>query len=222
LAQVYLHQHGQTYDQSRLKVAIKELSRTPTGSRELRRYARELRDEAFVPWLVSIVKPPDPDRLRRASEPSDAHELLTRITFRRDLSSPRAWRAWLAKEGKLGQRAWMRKAMERLLRLLAKDPKAGKAFLEKAVYEWNDSRFVVHVPRLIKHRSLHNDLVGWINLTAMTNPYWRKKLRPFARKIIAQSGKHLKDWARRLLQELGYLPDPDPETWEQRARRHRV
>ena len=216
LVEVFLRQHGLALDRILLLETIAELRKTEDGTRTMRLYALAIRDEAFVPWLVSTVKPPQPHQTVIYSDAvPEAHEILQRATFRLDVTSPAAWRAWWTNHGRDGRERWARDAVEEFQALLAKDPGAAKRFLKQAVHRWNDPLLIPFVAELSAHQELHDDLVGWVNLTCSTEPHWRPQLEPIARKIVEQSGATLAPWAKGLLVDLEFLPGAGPLTWEQ-------
>jgi hypothetical protein len=205
IAQAYLHQHGRSIDAVRLRATIDELKGTPQGAELLLEFADEIRHEAFVPWLVSVAGPKTYEE-----GVGSVQWVLEEITFRRDVSGHDEWEAWYAGHGTEGRHVWINEAVREFLQLLAADPTKANAFLERAVYRWKDVMLLPYVDELLKHKVIHNELVGWINLTY--RPYWREELRPVAERIIAESGNDLDCQAEYLLKGLDFL-DPGNTTW---------
>lgn len=210
IAQTYLHQHGRPLDAGRLTQAITELQAAPDGKWLLLEFADELRHPLFVPWLVSIVGPKSDNSV------GNAQWVLEEITFRRDVAGREAWTKWYEQHRGETREEWAAQAVDEFLRLLSDDVERAKAFLDRAVYRWKDPLLLPHMERLLKHKVIHNDLVGWINLTY--RPYWRERLQPIAERIIRESSENLESWANGLLKELDFL-DSGKDTWAEHVRR---
>ena len=214
----YLRQQGRSFDRARLAATIASLKSNEAGTRTLLLYADQVRDEALVPWLISIVKPPTPPRtVIYAGDLPEVHELLQRITFQLEPKSPKAWKAWFDRHGRDGRETWAKDAMQQFQALMDKDPAEGARFLEKAVYFWNDSLLAPAMSKLASYQALHDHLVGWANLTLSAEPNRRPQIEPMIKRIMAVSGKRLAPWATGLLEDMEYLPKKQP-TWEEWVR----
>jgi hypothetical protein len=211
IAQAYLHQHGVPLNADRVNATIEQLRVEPETAKLLLEYADEIRHEAYIPWLISIVGPKTPK-----DQVGSAQWVLEEITFRRDVSGQDEWEAWYARFGSENRRVWADRVVREYLGLLEADPTQALAFLDRAMYRWKDILLLPHMDELLKHKVIHNELVGWINLTY--RPHWRNELQAVARRILAESGDDLEGWAKGLLHGLDFL-EGEEMTWEEHVHR---
>ncbi|MGD0897393.1 MAG: hypothetical protein ABR915_06120 [Thermoguttaceae bacterium] len=215
MAQLYLYQHKHSFDAARLSSAIQKVRSQRGGDRILLGYARELRHEAFLPWLISLLRASgETDANGTPSEPriklDDVQCALEMITFRLDVVGRAGWQAWYEKHRSLAREAWLREAAAQFEALAEKDPTKAYDFFDKAVYRWNDRALLPYVQRWAKYKFLHGNLIGWINLSY--HPFWRADLRPLAEKIIEEDQGRLERWAQNIARDLGFIKND--ETWE--------
>jgi hypothetical protein len=212
IAQLYLQQHGASFSTNLLETTIEHLSGIKGSQPVLLEHADEFRHEAFLPWLVSIVDD------GRTEESGDAQWVLEAITFRRDIQGRAAWRKWATLHIAEGRRAWKDRAVTELEALAKTNPPAAKQFMDKAMYRWKDPILLQDMERLADHKSLHNEILGWINLTY---EYHQKRLQPrfraLALRILKDSERDLEDWARRLTLDWDFL-HKDETSWEDHIR----
>lgn len=86
-AQLYLRQHKLPFVTGKTKASILAMSSSGPGREILLRYADELRDPVFVPWLIENVEP-----ATKAVEVGNAQWILEEITFCRGISGQSSWR----------------------------------------------------------------------------------------------------------------------------------
>lgn len=214
IAQLYLQQHGSAPDTKRLRQTINRLQISKDGQKILLEFAEAMRHETFVSWLLEITEE------NPKTEFGDAQGTLEKITFRRDISGDEAWKKWAAQHGAEGRRAWLNEASSKILNLAKTNLPAAKAFLDKAMYRWNDPILLPTTERLTEFKPLHSQIVGWINLTYADYPHlpgFREKLRTLGAQIQNESEKSLEDWAKRLMLGWDFLHD-DKMTWEEFVR----
>lgn len=210
IAQLYLHQHARDFDVERLKRTIDELKSAEEAASLLLSFADQIRHEAFVPGLISVAGP----------KTNEAHVgsvqwVLEEISFRRDVSGREEWTAWYARHGHETRQEWIEGAVREFLELIDARPLEAKAFLDKAMYRWKDIMLLPHMEELLKHKIIHDELVGWINLTY--RPHWRQSLHAVAKRIIEESGDDLAGWAVGLLRGLDFL-EGRTTTWKGHVR----
>jgi len=211
LSDLYLRQHGKPFDETKLVAAIGRLGKSPAGSRMLLKYASAIRHEAFVPWLIEMA---DSDMKENFMTPQRA---LEAITFQRKIAGSAAWKEWYKANGRAGRAAWMKAAAEQLESLARSDMPAAKAFLSKAIYNWNDPTMLPYMERLAALKEFRSEIVGWINLTYAEAPFLRERLRPLAVKIRDEGKGELEDWAKRLIDDWDFW-GPSKETWREYVR----
>ncbi len=208
IAQVYLHQHGKPYNVERLKETFEEFKSKKGGIEILLPVADEIRDELFVPWLISIAGKTYKVELGSRGEPQT---ILEEITFKLNILDKEGWNNWYNEHGTEGRKAWVDQAFNQIEDFLHNDPDRAKIYFKKAMYRWNDMIFFSHAKELLQYKSLHNELTGWINLTYRT--CWRKQLHSLADEIIDQNESDLENWAAGILKNLDFLEDKDA-TWD--------
>jgi hypothetical protein len=211
LVEAYLRQHGLPIDDSRITAAVARL-KSGTANRDLLlSTASELRHEAFVPYLIDTLDVAD-QYVYPANYQSQ--DLLEAITFQRGIAGKRAWKAWYAMHLGEGHSRWVEAAIASFRQGLERDPAGALASFDKAIYRWNDIDALPLVrDDLLPRAAFHDDIAGWINLTYTGAN--RERLAPIA-KVLAEHPERLQDWARQLLIERKFLPDPAPPlTWRQ-------
>jgi hypothetical protein len=208
LAQMYLLQHKQAVDHDLMENAIRELSDSAENRDIMLEYAKALRDQAFVPWLISAF-----DRAKKGEQGwrDDVEDVLQRTTLVMNTHGKAAWEEWFKAHHEETREDWVRNAFEEFEKLWKADPQKAEVFLQGAMYRWNDPRLLPFVRKLLPHRRLHNVLSGWINLTY--SPLWRADLKELAEAILAVSKNHLEPWATRCLRNHGFLPVKE-STWQ--------
>jgi hypothetical protein len=210
IVEAYLQAHDVPADGKRIEAAIHALSPSPSNFDFLVEMADQLRHEAFVPFLIE-----DADRPQQYVSPTryPAQVALKGITFELSVSGRDAWRQWFARHGTQGREQWRQKVLDDFRDVLHEDPEAAKEQFEKSVYRWNDIALLSFIrSELVPRAAFQSEIAGWINLTY--TPYYRQRLQPIADSISRDPGL-LEDWARRLLQERGYLPGQRKKTWEE-------
>ena len=214
VAQLYLQQHGKAPDINRMRQAIELLRNSKNGQKILLEFAETMRQEAFVPWLLSVIEE------NPKTEFGDAQLTLEKITFRRDISGNEAWKKWFAQHRMEGRSKWLSDASAGILQLATTNLPAAGEFLDKAEYRWNDPALLSTMERLVAYKALHDEIVGWINLTYAEYPHlpeFREKLRVLAVRIRDESENNLKDWAKGLMRGWDFLYE-DKTTWEEYVR----
>jgi len=211
-AQLFLQQQGQPFDAEKLQKVIKRLGNSERGRKILLEYANEMKHEAFVPWLLETVEEnPEEDS-------GNAQWVLEAITFRRDVQGRAAWQKWAGEHGKEGRKAWMEEASIQLLALAKTNLPAAQTFMDKAMYRWKGPIMLPTMERLADFKPLHNEIVGWINLTyngaRHHPPQFCDQLRTLALRIQKESEPDLADWAKRLMHDWDFL-FVDTTTWEE-------
>jgi hypothetical protein len=219
LSQLYLRQHGKPFDETKLVAAIARLRRSSSdsgvlpkfaSSKILLKYASAVRHEAFLPWLIEVA---DGEMGGEIEENfMTPQRAIEAITFQPKTAGDPSWKDWYKANGRKGRKVWMKEAASRLASLANADMPAAKAFLSKAVYNWDDPAMLPHMERLASFKGLRSEIAGWINLTYAEAPFIRDRLRPLAVKIRDESGGELEDWARRLMGGWDFL-EKDKETW---------
>ena len=215
LTQLYLYQHKRPFDTARLSTAIAKVRSQLRRNEALIEYASELRHEAFLPWLISLLPEAsktdsDDDSPDLGIKADDVQFALEKITFRLDVVGRQGWQAWYEKHRSLGRETWLRQAAAEFEALAEKEPKKAHDFFEKAVYRWNDRAMLPYVQRWVKYRFLHSNLIGWINLSY--HPFWRADLQPLAEQVIEGDHRRLERWAQDIARDLDFIKND--ETWE--------
>jgi hypothetical protein len=207
LVESYLDAHALPANSERVAWAVSALRRSPKNNDFLISMAGGLRHEAFVPFLVGVSDKAEPN----AYPPYYAAERdLQAITFECTLHGKAAWQNWYVAHGKEGRAGWTRSAVDTFRAELAQNPKDAAQHFEKLVYCWNEISMLPFVEgTLAPHAEFHNAIAAWINLAY--SDFDRERLRPLAERIGA--GGHIEDWARRLLQERGYISGRRNDTW---------
>lgn len=207
--EAYLSAHGHAADGARIQAAILKLAGKPGSTDFLSGVATELRDAAFVPYLISVTDVPSANTYPARFPAVDA---LQAITFELSPMTQQEWRDWYATHGSAGRQAWMDRALDAFRLLMRADEDAALARFEKAVYRWNDIAVLRFIEsELVLRPKFHSAIAGWINLTY--SPTLRTRLEPLARQITADP-KALEDWARNLLRGRGFLPSDWVDSWE--------
>jgi hypothetical protein len=216
LVESYLDAHALPANDERVAWAVDELRRSPKNNDFLISMAHRLRHEAFVPFLVGISDKAEPNTF----PPYYAAERdLQAITFECELHGKVAWQSWYAARGKEGRAGWTRSAVDAFRAKLASNPKEAAKRFEKLVYCWNEIAMLPFMEdELAPHPEFHCEIAGWINLTY--SDFDRECLRPLAKRIGADG--HIEDWARRLLQERGYMVDLHKDTWAEAVARNNM
>ena len=200
-AQLYLKQHKQPYDSAQLQDAIESLRRSREGRKVLLDYAGELRDAAFVPWLITVAAPAE-----RKIEVKSPRWVLQAITFRSDVE----WKRWFNSHRGDSRQAWLAAAIAEFNETLASAPDQARSQLEKRVYFWNDREILPYVPHWAEQLHLANEVIGWVNLSY--HPFWRDELRAVAERVLEKHHAELGPSALDLLRGLDFLPRDD--TWD--------
>jgi hypothetical protein len=211
IAQLYLRQHGRSFDEAVLRAITMRLRKSPGGARVILRYAAPIRHEAFVAALIDLA---DDGMEEEFVTPQRALEALT---FQLEIAGRASWKEWYAVHGQEGRRQWMDEASSRLGSMAATNIPGARAVLSKAVYTWDDPAMLPHMERLAAFRQLHSDIVGWINLTYYELPFLRSRLLPLASRIRQTGGDELEDWARNLMRGWDFF-EQDKTSWEQYVR----
>lgn len=212
LVESYLSEHDVPADVERVTRALAALRDVPANHEFLIAVARRLRHEAFVPFLVDIADWTHPNRFPPAY---DAQRALQAITLACDLNGTLTWRFWYLVHGMEGRDAWRRRAVDALRTTLASNPAEAAKRFEKLVYCWNDIALLGFMQdEIAPHAEFRNRLAGWVNLTY--SDFYRERLRPLA---LRAGASDLEDWARRRLQERGYLPGWHKQTWAEAVER---
>lgn len=205
-AQLYLHQHKLPYDPAKTAASIAALRSSEAGRKQLLEYADELRDPAFIPWLIEIVEPATEE-----VNVGGAQWILEEITFCRGISGRTNWRRWFEQHKDEGRAQWIAAAFADLKTIAAADPRAAHQTLKDAVYRWKDRAALPHMQTLIAEPELAADLVGWINLSY--HPFWRAELKALAAEVTLRHRAVLPPWAIDRLQGLDFIPHK-PIEWE--------
>jgi len=198
-AQLYLRQHGRTYDRAKTKAALTALGSSTAGRKLLLRYANELRDPLFIPWLIDRVEPTETE-----VEVGNAQWILEEITFCRHVSGPDGWRRWWKEHSAEDRGQWIATAVAEIKRLAQTNRQAAHLALEKAVYRWKDLDALCSMRQLVGQPDLASDLIGWINLSY--HEYRRPDLEAMAGEIVGLNRSALEPWAVSLLELLDFIP----------------
>ena len=199
VAELYLQQHGQTFDSARLASVIEQFPKTTESEEILLKYAGELRHQSFVPWLLQIVEEEPREKY------GNAQWVLEGITFRLDVRGRTAWNDWAAKHANETRAIWKEQAVSELLALAKTNLPAAQKFMSEANYRWNDVMLLADMERLAEFKPLHSEIVGWINLTYHQQPFVRARFRALALKIQRESGDSLERWAKELMRSWDFL-----------------
>lgn len=210
----YARVHGMSVDPQRITRAVEVLAHDSANHQLLAEMAYQLRDAAFVPFLISIVdRRPEMYSREEQRNPQDA---LQKITFETRVVQKPEWQRWFASHGDAGREAWLRRAQDAFRRLLQEDEDGAAAFFEKAVHNWDDIAWLSFVERDLVHRPrFRNDVAGWINLTYQ--PAYRARLAALARKVAPHAAS-LEPWSRELLVDRSFLPGRRRGTWTEYVR----
>ena len=212
--EAYLHQHGIAADGTRIAQAIDALDGNSQNRELLLGTADALRHEAFVPYLIKTANVAD----QFTYPPSFSSRFaLQKITFQLDIEEKKNWQAWYAKHRGESREQWVVAALQTFRGLLTEDPATAlKRFRECNVYRWNDMSVLPIIMRdLLPRPEFASAIAGWINLT-YTAAY-RPQLQPIAEEL-AKHPERLDDWAKRLLQQRGFLPQTQRESWDDYVR----
>lgn len=212
LAQLYLHQHTTVFSTNRLKETIDRLGTAQDKEDFLLGCADEFRHEAFVPWLIQVVEQFPKE------ESGNAQWVLEAITFRRDVVGHEAWQHWISRHREEGRQKWKEDAIAELKTLANTNSAAAVRFMERAMYRWKDIALLSDMEQLANYKSLHNEIIGWINLTYQyRHQQFRSRLQSLALKIVNESENDLEDWAKRLTKAWDFLYE-QKMSWEQYVR----
>ena len=194
---------GLAIDVAALRGAIDLLVREPVNRAFLIEQAEDIRDPAFIPFLIGALP----------SE--DADEALQAITFETGVHDPDAWQRWMAANGAVGRSGWRDRAVDGMRLRIAANEREAAAFFEHAVYRWNDIALLPFVEgELATRPPFRAHVAGWINLTY--TPERREDLARVAA-LLTPHVLSLPRWARDLLVGRGFLPGP-PTTWNDYVR----
>jgi len=204
LVEAYLNEHDIAPDSGRIQVAIDAIEQTAEKNPDNRDFliwaAKEMRHEAFVPYLVQYAG-------RKGSI-----DALQHITLERTIEDPQAWKAWFDEHGKEGREVWIKRAQSDFDSRLAKDRNAAAKWFGEKVYVWADIAMLPYIQeKLAPLPQFHNNLAGWINLTFQ--PFYRERLRPLAL-IVGRHPERLDPQPRAFLVVLGYIPGEPKPTWK--------
>ena len=214
LVEAYQQVHGGTLNLQRIHSAVETLAREHGNRQFLVEVAHELRDAAFVPYLISIADY-QPDKHSRQSL-WNAQDALEKITFTVRIEGKNQWERWFATYGRAGREKWLQRALDSLRQLIRENEPAAVTFFDAAVYRWDDIALLSFVDReLVARPAFRHDVAGWISLTY--RPVYRSRLEPLARRIAAHSAS-LAPWTRALLVERGFLPGGRKSTWSEYVR----
>jgi hypothetical protein len=194
---------GLPIDPVALRGAIDVLERNAVNRAFLLEQANDLRDPAFIQFLLGAL-PSD-----------DADEALQAITFETSVRGPAEWHRWIDANGSAGRDVWRDRAVDAMRRRLAADEREAAAFFERAVYRWNDIALLPFVETELATRPrFRAHVAGWINLTY--KPEHRDALARVAG-LLTPHAESLPRWARDLLVDRGFLPRP-PTSWDDYVR----
>jgi len=207
LVALYLKQHGERFDETKLQSAVAELLEVESGQKILLRYAGAIRHEAFVPWLIKNAGN------KMEVEFMTPQRALEAVTLQRGISDQPGWEGWYETNKTVKRDQWMREAAEKVNSLAGTNISLARNMLEKAIYTWNDPAMLPHMEKLAAFKPLHSDIVGWINLTYHQMPYLRAKLKPLAIRIRNESESDLKDRSKKLMLRWDFLSE-DTISWE--------
>ena len=211
VTEIYLHQHKQPYDARRLSAAIEKVRSQPQGNETLIEYSKELRHEAFLPFLISLVPTvPEPHLEHVFTEADDIQYALEKITLRQDIVGRAAWQAWYEKHRSESHDVWLQQTANEFETIAEKDPKKAREIFDKALHRWDDRAMLPYIQRWVKYPFLHSQIIGWINLSY--HPYWRADVQPLVEKILEASQGRLERWAERIPRDLDFIKND--ETWE--------
>lgn len=206
VTQVYLRQHKRPFDAARLPAAIKRFRSQPGGNgRQFAEYAKGLRHEAFIPFLIPLLPSAPPGHPE-----GDIELALRNITFRGDISGPAQWQAWYEAHRGETSEAWLRQAAQEFQTLIEKDPKRAREFFWETEQYWRDRALLPWIRRWMTHRDLHYGIMYWI--AQNYHPYWRDDLRPLARRIIEEGFDASNPGTKPELIELGLIKNDT--SWE--------
>ncbi len=211
ISQLYLRQHGKSYDRNRLSLTIANLRKSFDGMKTVLKYAAAIRDEAFVPSLIEIA---DENIEEEFMTPQRA---LEAITFQRGITNSSGWKSWFKTNGQKGRAVWMEEAGSQLISMAKTNVSGVSAILSKAIYNWDDPAMLPYMERLATFKQLQSEIVGWINLTYYEVSFLRNKLLPLANMIRESGNDDLKQWAKNLMREWDFF-EPDKNSWEQFVR----
>jgi hypothetical protein len=206
-----LGQHDVSVDEARIATAIDALKGDRRNHDLLVGMADALRQEAFVPYLIGSLNIAEEHIIppQYFSQP-----VLQSITFELNIESKDAWNAWYSKHRTEARTQWVKSAIASFKERLARDPAGAKDwFAKKASYRWNNLDALALVRNeLLPRAEFRNEIAGWINMTY--TEFRRARLKPVADEL-ARRPDELEDWARRLLMERGFIPNPQTPTWEE-------
>ncbi len=201
IAQLYLKRHGRAPDRVRLLQAMARLGGKEEGDRVLFDFARELKHEAFVPWLVAHA------------DQEAARDALRATTFVLGIGGRGNWEEWHRRHGAESRAAWMAAAVKSFEDELALDEGSAATYLEKAVQYWNDILLLPSMERWAARPALERAIMWWVDLTY--HPAHREPLRELAAAVLAPSST---DWALDIMKDLGFMESDPEDTWERHVR----
>jgi hypothetical protein len=212
LVNTYLRLHGEEVNAPGLRLLIADISASPRDEDKvlLLAYAPLVRDEAFVPWLISVGESP-----LEEGEAQSVEDALRQMTFCRSASGKRAWRDWYQENGSETYREWVDRSLSDWEALAKIDIGHALRVLQEQRYLWADAALYPRVQGWLQYKELHSEIAVWIG--ASYHPFWRDKLKPLARRIIDESRNELTEEASDTLRILEFLPDPE-NTWERYVR----
>jgi hypothetical protein len=211
LAQLYLLQHGKTFDEKKTRKAIEVTTLSGGQIKLLIEFGSEMRHEAFVPSLVELSED------SAEANYNTAQRALETITFLNEIRDRASWRQWANAHSNETRTVWIGEASSKLLELAKTNSQAAKEFFDKRTYTWNDPALLPTIQKLIEFKALHSQIVGWINLTYARFPHLpglREQLRDLAVRIQAEGQDGLEVWAKRLMNGWDFLYE-DKGSWDQ-------